>query len=54
MRQIVYTPMDVVKERLQTQRVLGSASAGNYANFLNAYQTIYAKEGVRGLFRGYW
>lgn len=46
--QVVYTPMDVVKERLQVQRVLGSAGAGNYAHFLDAYRTIAAKEGVRG------
>lgn len=34
--------------------MLGAAGAGNYTHFLNAYQTIFAREGVRGLFRGYW
>jgi len=30
---VVYTPLDVVKERLQAQHVLGAASAGNYKHF---------------------
>ena len=51
---VVYTPLDVVKERLQAQRVLGAASAGNYKHFANAYATILRTEGVGGLFRGYW
>jgi hypothetical protein len=40
------------RERLQTQHVLGASGAGNYKHFVNAYQTILAKEGIRGLFRG--
>ena len=51
---VVYTPLDVVKERLQAQHVLGAASAGNYKHFANAYATILRTEGVGGLFRGYW
>ena len=52
---VVYTPLDVVKERLQAQHVLGAAhSAGNYKNFANAYATIVKTEGIRGLFKGYW
>lgn len=38
----------------QAQRVLGAAGAGNYANFMDAYRTIVAREGFKGLFRGYW
>ena len=37
---VVYTPLDVVKERLQAQRVLGAASAGNYKHFANAYLSL--------------
>ena len=51
---VVYTPMDVVKERLQARVVLGAHGAGDYRDFLTAYRTILAREGPRGLFRGYW
>ena len=52
---VVYTPMDVVKERLQTQGALAeTARAGTYRNWTHAIRTIAREEGVRGLFRGYW
>ena len=52
---IVYTPLDVVKERLQARAILGHLRAtGDYANFVSAYASIVRNEGVRGLFRGYW
>jgi len=53
---IVYTPIDVVKERMQASGVLGSTNlaAGKYKNFAQAYSQIIQKEGVKGLFKGYW
>ncbi len=51
---IAYTPIDVVKERMQAGGVLGARGAGQYANFVAAYRTILKTEGVRGVFRGYW
>lgn len=52
---VVYTPVDVVKERLQTQGTLAaSARAGTYRNWAHAFGSIAREEGVRGLFRGYW
>ena len=52
---VVYTPMDVVKERLQTLMALAeTARAGTYRNWTHAIRTIAREEGMRGLFRGYW
>ena len=46
---VVYTPMDVVKERLQTQGALAeTARAGTYRNWTHAIRTIAREEGVRG------
>jgi hypothetical protein len=41
-------PMDLVKVRMQVERQNNS----NYPGFLSALRQIFAKEGVRGLFRG--
>lgn len=41
-------PTDVVKVRLQAQ-----GSAGRYTGCVNAYRTIAAEEGVRGLWKGW-
>ena len=52
---IVYTPMDVIKERLQTQDVLGARQrVATYRNWMDAARVIAREEGARGLFRGYW
>jgi solute carrier family 25 citrate transporter 1 len=53
---VVYTPMDVIKERLQTQNVLSAnARAGAYKHWVDAGRMIIREEGAfRGLFRGYW
>ena len=52
---VVYTPMDVIKERLQTQDVLGErARMGRYRHWVDAARVIAREEGARGLFRGYW
>lgn len=52
---IAYTPIDVVKERMQASGVLGARGAGSYKNVLDAFRTILKTEGVySGVFRGYW
>ena len=52
---VVYTPMDVIKERLQTQDALGErARMGRYRHWVDAARVIAREEGARGLFRGYW
>lgn len=52
---VVYTPMDVIKERLQTQDVLGARQrVATYRNWMDAARVIAREEGARGLFRGYW
>jgi len=53
---VVYTPMDVIKERLQTQNVLSAnARAGAYKHWIDAGRMIIREEGAfSGLFRGYW
>lgn len=44
----IWVPMDIVKQRLQAQR-----TEGVYRSSFHAVQTIHAKEGLRGFFRGY-
>ncbi len=52
---LVYTPMDVVKERMQVQALLrASAGGGGYRGSADAAASILRAEGVRGLFKGYW
>ena len=52
---VAYTPIDVVKERMQASGVLGARGAGAYENVVHAFRTIVKTEGVRGgVFRGYW
>jgi solute carrier family 25 citrate transporter 1 len=42
---VVYTPVDVVKERLQAREALGSAGAGaSYRGTADAYRTIVKNE----------
>jgi solute carrier family 25 citrate transporter 1 len=57
---LVYTPMDVVKERMQVQQLMhaGASSAAaarpRYRGSADAAAAILRSEGVRGMFRGYW
>ena len=56
---IAYTPVDVVKERMQVSSVLPTHLKTNngvdYRNALDAVRTILKNEGVKnGLMRGYW
>jgi len=52
---VVYVPVDVIKERMQVQQRLGSASASAvyYKNGWDALRQISQTEGVRGVYRGY-
>mmetsp|Transcript_15029 Transcript_15029/g.27054 ORF Transcript_15029/g.27054 Transcript_15029/m.27054 type:complete len:338 (-) Transcript_15029:68-1081(-) len=46
---VLWVPIDVVKERLQVQSDLNTKYTGN----LNAVRTIYTKEGLGGVYKGY-
>lgn len=48
---LVWVPIDVSKERLQSQP---PSLQGRYTSSLDALQRILANEGVSGLYRGYW
>ena len=54
---VAFTPMDVVKERMQTQQLAlesGAAGATRYAHAGEALSSLLAREGVAGgLFKGY-
>ena len=56
---IAYTPVDVVKERMQVSSVLPTNLKTNngvdYRNAFDALKTIVKNEGIKnGLMRGYW
>lgn len=56
---VLWVPIDVVKERLQTQqpaRAGGALHAADapYRGSVHALRTILASEGVRGLYKGYF
>lgn len=52
---LVYTPTDLVKERLQVQSMSrGVAGSHRYKGSLDAMLTIVRREGPAGMFRGYW
>eukprot|EP01122_Echinamoeba_exundans_P009227 TRINITY_DN3211_c0_g1_i1.p1 TRINITY_DN3211_c0_g1~~TRINITY_DN3211_c0_g1_i1.p1 ORF type:complete len:303 (+),score=39.16 TRINITY_DN3211_c0_g1_i1:57-965(+) len=46
----VWTPMDVVKQRLQVQR---NNEGIKYRNSFHGVTTIFREEGIRGLYRGF-
>jgi solute carrier family 25 citrate transporter 1 len=48
---IVYTPIDIVKERMQVQPMMKGQY--NYASPLDAYKHLMAA-GTSGIFKGYW
>lgn len=51
---IIYVPCDVIKERMQIQHKRTPGQNGLiYRNSWDAFQTIAAKEGVAGIYKGY-
>lgn len=48
---VVWVPSDVAKERLQSQP---PELQGRYRNSWDALRTIWSREGLRGLYKGYW
>lgn len=48
---VVWVPIDVSKERLQSQP---PGLQGRYSSSLDALRTIARREGVGGLYKGYW
>lgn len=53
---IIYVPVDVIKERMQVQRNLGSAASDGamlYRNSMDALIQISKSEGLSGIYRGY-
>lgn len=57
--QLVWTPVDVVSQRLMVQssngstNILPSVNSGNYRNGVDAFRKILCKDGLRGLYRGF-
>jgi len=56
---IVFCPIDIVKQRVQTASVMGSATRAAAAAApritpAQAAQEVWIHQGVRGFFRGYW
>jgi hypothetical protein len=50
---VLWVPIDVVKERLQTQTVLYGVEKAPYRGNLHAVSAIARQEGLRGVYRGY-
>ncbi|XP_028807035.1 solute carrier family 25 member 44-like [Neltuma alba] len=54
--QLVWTPIDVVSQRLMvcgSSNVLSSVHCGNYRNGFDAFRKILCTDGLRGLYRGF-
>lgn len=57
---IVFCPIDIVKQRVQTASVMGPSGSGGIGqpvlriSPLQAAQEVWTHQGVRGFFRGYW
>lgn len=50
---VVYTPIDIVKERLQVQTLMRGAYS--YTSPLDAFKSLSKQgQGLQGVFRGYW
>ena len=49
---ILFVPIDVVKERLQVQGTMQNAA--QYSGSLDACRTIVRREGLAGIYKGYW
>lgn len=51
---LLFVPIDVVKERIQTQYAIGSSNATqNYRGSVDAIASIIRTDGIRGVYRGY-
>lgn len=50
---VLWVPIDVVKERMQIQRI-GTQSGTFYKSGWDAVMQISKGEGLRGLYKGYW
>ena len=50
---ILWCPVDIIKERLQVQKTLGSHAAYQYTGPVDAIRTIYRSDGLRGFYRAY-
>eukprot|EP00249_Psilotum_nudum_P019060 c27081_g1_i1 orf=1005-2006(+) len=51
--QMVWTPVDVVSQRLMVQNKDGGPSSTHYRGGLDAFRTILKSDGFRGLYRGF-
>ncbi|CAN6932546.1 hypothetical protein Bca4012_100678 [Brassica carinata] len=51
--QLVWTPVDVVSQRLMVQGSSGLVNACNYVNGFDAFRKIVRADGVKGLYRGF-
>jgi len=50
---LLYVPIDVLKERMQVQN-LSSNTASKYRGPVHGLKTIFAEEGARGIYKGYY
>lgn len=58
--QLVWTPVDVVSQRLMVQgrncsstSIIPNSGSGNYRNGIDAFRRILRQDGMRGLYRGF-
>ncbi|GJM84462.1 hypothetical protein PR202_ga00132 [Eleusine coracana subsp. coracana] len=51
--QVVWTPVDVVSQRLMVQSSSSSSAANGYRGGADAFRKILRADGVRGLYRGF-
>eukprot|EP00252_Welwitschia_mirabilis_P015815 TRINITY_DN3514_c0_g1_i1.p1 TRINITY_DN3514_c0_g1~~TRINITY_DN3514_c0_g1_i1.p1 ORF type:complete len:336 (-),score=46.46 TRINITY_DN3514_c0_g1_i1:256-1263(-) len=51
--QLVWTPVDVVSQRLMVQGAQGFSQRKGYCSGIDAFKTILRSEGLRGLYRGF-
>lgn len=50
---VVYTPIDIVKERMQVQALMHGAY--NYTSPIEAFKSLaHQGQGLQGMFKGYW
>ncbi|EGG21554.1 mitochondrial substrate carrier family protein [Cavenderia fasciculata] len=50
---MIWTPMDVIKQRLQVQKAQVAAGTTFYRGSFHAVNVIYREEGIRGFYRGF-
>ncbi|KAI9478088.1 MAG: mitochondrial carrier domain-containing protein [Benjaminiella poitrasii] len=51
---LLFTPMEVMKNRLQTTTTTAKAMTRQQTSFRSLAKHIFRHEGVRGFFKGYW